>query len=92
MTRRNESLMAEFKVQIVTREKSVFADTAVSVIVPGAVGYFGVLANHAPLVSTLGSGVVTIKKADGSERTFTVSGGIAEVFRNTLTIFPDRME
>jgi F-type H+-transporting ATPase subunit epsilon len=84
--------MREFSVQIVTREKSVFADTAVSLIVPGAMGYFGVLANHAPLLSTLGAGTVTIKKADGTKHTFTVSNGIVEVFRNSVTIFPDRIE
>jgi F-type H+-transporting ATPase subunit epsilon len=85
-------LSPEFKVQIVTREKIVFSGSALSVIVPGAVGYFGVLANHAPLVSTLGEGIVTVRKPDGTSQTFNVAHGIVEVFRNNVTIFPDHVE
>jgi F-type H+-transporting ATPase subunit epsilon len=84
--------MPEFKVQIVTRERTVFSGSAVSLIVPGAAGYFGVLANHAPLVSTLGEGVVTVRKSDGTSQTFTVAHGIVEVFHNNVTIFPDHVE
>lgn len=84
--------MAEFKVQIVTREKTIFSDTATSLILPGGLGYLGVLAHHAPLVSTLGKGTVTIKKSDGTEQTFNVENGFVEVFRNNVTIFPDRID
>ena len=79
----------EFKVQIVTSEKTVLAKSAVSLILPGERGYLGVLANHAPLVSPLGKGRVTTRTRDGGEQSLYVENGFFEVFRNEVTIFAD---
>jgi F-type H+-transporting ATPase subunit epsilon len=79
----------EFKVQVVTSEKIVFSKKAVSVILPGESGYLGVLANHAPLVSALGKGNVTIRTLDGGEHRLYVENGFFEVFRNEVSIFAD---
>jgi hypothetical protein len=53
--------MKPFKVNIVTPEKVAYEAEAVSVILPGSLGYLGIWANHAPLVTGLEPGVVTIR-------------------------------
>ena len=74
------------QVKVLTNQGVAVADEAVSVRVPGAVGAFGVLRNHAPLVSTITPGVLRWRKADGSERFFAVGEGIAEVSHNRVTV------
>jgi F-type H+-transporting ATPase subunit epsilon len=85
-----------FKVTIVTPEKTAYESEAVSVILPGSEGYLGIWANHAPLVTGLGPGVVYIREGDsGAEakaRYMAVAGGFVEVSRNELTILCDSCE
>jgi len=58
--------MKPFTVNIVTPEKTAYSAQAVSVTLPGTEGYLGVWADHAPLVSGLRPGVITIKLNDAS--------------------------
>jgi len=82
--------VANFQVRIYTQEKMVYEGEITSLIVPGEAGYLGVLANHAPLVSTLGEGLLTIRK--GSDvQTFSIAGGFLEVHDNEATVLADRM-
>ena len=55
------------KLTIVTPEKTIYDGEAISVAVPGTKGAFEVLDNHAPIISSLQSGVITVKTADGAE-------------------------
>ncbi|AXA35856.1 MAG: ATP synthase F1 subunit epsilon [Candidatus Hydrogenedentota bacterium] len=71
-----------------TQERLILEDEITSLILPGADGYFGVLAHHAPLVATLGQGTVRVKKFD-DERTYGISGGFVEVADNVVTILAD---
>ena len=58
--------MAEpFSFELVSPEALVLSGEASEVVVPGTEGYFTVLANHAPLMSTIKPGVVDVKMADG---------------------------
>jgi F-type H+-transporting ATPase subunit epsilon len=77
-----------FTLQVYTQEKLVLSEQITSLIVPGEQGYLGVLADHAPLISTLGEGTVTIKN-EGEERQARISGGFLEVVNNTATILAD---
>lgn len=67
------------------------AETAASyVTVAGAAGDFGVLPGHAPLVSTLRpNGQVSVTPLQGPTQTYTVSGGVAEVTPESVTILAE---
>ena len=85
-----------FKVAIVTPEKTAFETTAVSVVIPGVAGYLGVWADHAPLVTAMVPGVVTVREQDrgarAAARLMAVSGGFVEIARNEVTILSDTCE
>jgi len=81
-----------FDIEVVAVDRKVYAGQAVSVTIPGADGYFGVLSSHAPLIATLGVGVVTIVPPDNSPVLLAVSGGFAEVTENHVTILAETAE
>ena len=80
--------MATLHFELVSPEKLVFSGEVEQVDVPGAEGDFGVLAGHAPMVTTLRPGVLTVKSA-GGEQKIVVLGGFAEVSAKGLTILAD---
>jgi len=85
-------MAASFQLQIFTQEKKVFDEQVVSLIVPAASGYLGVLAHHAPLVALLGEGTLTIKNPPGEDRLVHVAGGFLEVRDNVATMLVDAMD
>ena len=56
---------------------------------PGAEGDFGVLAGHAPLISSLRPGVIEIDGADDAETRIYVGGGFAEIVGGRLTVLAE---
>jgi F-type H+-transporting ATPase subunit epsilon len=84
--------MATFHLSIVTPEETVFDETVTSIIVPGAKGYLGVLAHHAPLISPLVPGKLSVELPDGTELIMAISGGFIEVANNRATILADAAE
>jgi F-type H+-transporting ATPase subunit epsilon len=82
-----------FKVSIVTAEQTLLEVEAVSLTLPGIAGYLGILANHAPLVTALVPGVLTLRENDGSpESVFAVTNGFVEVARNEVSVMVDACE
>jgi F-type H+-transporting ATPase subunit epsilon len=77
--------------EIVSQDRMVFEGDVDIVIAPGAEGQIGILPNHAPLISTLGYGVVKVRY-QGREEYFTVAGGIIEVQPDIVTILADVAE
>lgn len=80
--------MATLHFELVSPEKLLFSGEVEQVDVPGAEGDFGVLAGHAPMVTTLRPGVLTVKAA-GGEQKIVVLGGFAEVSAKGLTVLAD---
>ena len=80
--------MATLHFELVSPEKLVFSGEVEQVDVPGAEGDFGVLAGHAPMVTTLRPGVLTVF-AGGGEQKIVVLGGFAEVSAKGLTVLAD---
>ncbi len=64
----------------------VFSGLAVSVTVPGSEGEMTLLADHAPLMTALRAGVITVRKEDGTTETYEVASGTLEVSKNQVTI------
>jgi F-type H+-transporting ATPase subunit epsilon len=80
--------MATFHFDLVSPERLVFAGDVDQVDVPGVEGEFGVLAGHAPYVATLKPGVLVIFTG-AEQRRIVVSGGLAEVNPEGLTILAE---
>ena len=79
--------------ELVTPEKLVRSEEVYQVVVPGTDGDFGVLAGHAPFMSTIRDGALQIfKTAGASPETIEVRGGFAEVGENGLTILAEHVE
>ena len=73
---------------LVSPERRVFAGEVDMVVVPGSEGDFGVLANHAPFMSTIRTGAISVHSGNDVTRTF-IRGGFAEVTAAGLTILAE---
>jgi len=83
--------MAEpFSFELVSPEALVLSGEASEVVVPGTEGYFTVLANHAPFMSTVKAGVVDVKMADGQTDQIFVRGGFADVSPSGFTLLAEQ--
>ena len=80
--------MANFHFDLVSPEKLLFAGEVAQVDLPGSEGDLGVLANHAPLVTTLRPGIIVVHREGGDMRVV-VNGGFAEVGPGGLTVLAD---
>ncbi len=80
--------MATFHFDLVSPEKLLFSGEVNQVDVPGSEGDFGVLAGHAPLVTTLRPGILVIYGERDALR-IVVAGGFAEVGPAGLTVLAD---
>ena len=82
--------MAEgLKIEIVSPERLVLSEVVQSVTVPGSEGYFTVMEDHAPFMTTLRSGFITVTK-DGGTSIYFVKGGFADVSPEGLTILAEQ--
>jgi len=81
--------MAELHLEFVSPESVLFSGDVDQVDLPGAEGDMGILAGHAPLVTTLRPGIVTIYRG-GAREPVVVTGGFAEVGPTGLTVLADR--
>jgi F-type H+-transporting ATPase subunit epsilon len=77
--------------EIVSQDRMVYEGDADMVIVPGEAGLMGILPHHAPLLSTLKYGILTVRN-QGQEEHFTVAGGVVEVQPDIITVLADAAE
>jgi F-type H+-transporting ATPase subunit epsilon len=83
--------MAEgLKIEIVSPERLVLSEVVHSVTVPGTEGYFTVMNDHAPFMTTLRPGFITVNGSDGRDEIFFVKGGFADVSAEGLTILAEQ--
>ena len=74
--------------EILTPDKKVFEGEVTAVTVPGTMGSFQILRDHAPIISTLEDGPVIIKtKTD--EEIFMIKGGVVEVLKNKIIVLAE---
>jgi F-type H+-transporting ATPase subunit epsilon len=74
--------------EILTPDKKIFEGEVRSVTVPGTMGSFEILNNHAPIISTLDDGKLTVRTA-GKEEVFMVKGGVVEVLNNNVVVLAE---
>lgn len=82
-------MSAAFHIKIITPTKVTFDGEAIHVRAPGADGYYGVLANHAALVSALDYGVLCVRHEGGQETNYAVGCGFVEVLNNKMVVIAD---
>jgi F-type H+-transporting ATPase subunit epsilon len=80
--------MASLHFELVSPERLLMSDDVDAVEIPGTEGDMGILPGHAPVLSTLRPGVVTVTRAGKAERIF-VRGGFAEVNPQGLTVLAE---
>ena len=73
---------------LVSPERRLFAGDVDQVVVPGEEGDFGVLPEHAPFMSVIRPGAITVMNGNETEKTF-IQGGFAEVTPAGLTILAE---
>jgi F-type H+-transporting ATPase subunit epsilon len=79
------------RVTVISPETSLFDGEAEAVVAPAYDGQVGILANHAPFMTLLGSGVLTVRHQEQSSR-FMVSGGFLQVVDNVVRVVAERVQ
>ena len=74
--------------EILTPDKKVYEGEVTAVTVPGTLGSFQILKGHAPIISTLEDGRVSIKSNTGEE-TFNIKGGVVEVLADKIIVLAE---
>ena len=82
--------MAEaFKFELVSPERLLVSEDVESVVIPGAEGEMTVMAHHAPVMTTIQPGVVTVKAVGGREERYVVFGGFADILPSGCTLLAE---
>ena len=82
----------KFKTEIVTPEKIVFSEEIESLVIPAERGYLGILAGHAPLLTVLQPGEISLKGTPKGELHFATSGGFMEVTPGKAVVLTESAE
>jgi len=81
-----------FKLTVLTPEKAVLDAEVEYIQVPGMLGYMGILAHHAAIISVLDPGKMTVRSIGGGETVYAVGGGFIEVSDNEAVVLADSLE
>lgn len=82
--------MADLHFELVTPDRLVMSEDVHMVVVPGAEGHSGIMAGHAPYMTTLRNGDIAVYRAAGGQpERISVTGGFAEVSDKGLTILAE---
>jgi F-type H+-transporting ATPase subunit epsilon len=78
-----------FQFDLVSPERLLVSEQVESVVIPGAEGEMTVMALHAPVMTTIKPGVVTVKAASGAEERYVVFGGFADILPSGCTLLAE---
>ena len=74
------------KLKIVSPERIEFEGEVENVLVPGTLGQFEILTNHAPIISSLDKGKVVYSLPGGEKKLLEICGGFVEVQKNVVSL------
>src|SRR6202453_2262133 len=80
------------ELEVVTPERQLVKESVTEAQVPAKEGYIGVLPGHAPLLSLLGSGVLTYNPQGGARKVLAIHGGFVEVLPDHITVLANLAE
>lgn len=75
--------------EIISPDKKIFSGEVTAVTLPGTDGSLGILANHAPIITTLQKGTIKVTEVGNNSQSFDVKGGVAEVQNNKIIVLAD---
>lgn len=75
--------------EILTPVKLLFSGEITLVKLPGTLGSFEILQNHAPIISTLTKGKIKVKNTEGVITFFEIDGGLVEASNNQITVLAE---
>ena len=78
-----------FQFELVSPERLLVSEQVEAVVIPGAEGEMTVMANHAPVMTTVQPGVVTVKAASGQSERYVVFGGFADILPTGCTLLAE---
>ena len=82
--------MADLHFELVTPERQLLSEDVYMVVVPGTEGESGIMAGHAPYMTTLKNGEIAVYRTSGAEpERIPVTGGFAEMGDKGLTILAE---
>lgn len=84
--------MKELFLEVITPSKTAYAGNIRSITIPGTLGSFQVLFNHAPLISSFEIGKIKVVDEDNIVRYFATSGGTVEVINNKVLLLAESFE
>lgn len=77
------------QLDIISPDKNVYSGEASYVGLPGSGGSFGILNDHAPIISSLKAGTVVVKDDNGNAQEFEIKGGVVEVMNNKVIVLAE---
>ena len=83
--------MATYHLKILTPGRAVLDAEVESIVAPGEAGHLGVLANHAPIITTLTEGTLKVR-TDGGQKWYRIAGGILRVAHNKAVLLSESAE
>ena len=78
-----------FKFDLVSPEKLLLSDSVDAVVIPGTDGEMTVMANHAPVMTSLRPGIVTVSRTGTAPDRFVVFGGFADITPEACTLLAE---
>ena len=78
-----------FKFELVSPERLLVSENVSEVVIPATLGGMTVLANHAPTMTTIKPGVVSVKLASGQVTKYVVFGGFADIVQDSCTLLAE---
>lgn len=78
-----------FNFELVSPERLLLSATVTEVVLPGTDGEMTVMASHAPTMTTIKPGVVTVATTEGKSERFVVFGGFADILPEGCTLLAE---
>lgn len=82
----SQFIINNMTLKIISAQQIEFEGEVTSVTLPGALGKFQVLNNHAALIAALAAGQVTYVTADGQTQQRDIEGGVADIKNNVVSV------
>jgi F-type H+-transporting ATPase subunit epsilon len=79
------------QVTVISPEASMFDGEADAVVAPAFDGQVGILPNHAPFMTLLGEGTLTVRRAGTASR-FSIRGGFMQVVDNQVRVVTEHVQ
>lgn len=80
------------RVTVISPQRSMFDDEAEAVVAPAFDGEVGILPNHAPFMTLLGAGTLTVRRGGGGTERFAVRGGFLQVVDNRVRVVVEHVQ